>query len=127
MVSGVSSINISTPVAASKALIFLPSRPMIRPFTSSDSNGNAVTVLSMANSAAVRWMVCKTIRLASRVAPNLASSTMVFANVSPSECVLALMASIIFSLASSCDKPAIVSNCFNCCSRICDNSTSRFL
>lgn len=35
MASGVSSTTISTPVAASKARMLRPSRPMMRPFTSS--------------------------------------------------------------------------------------------
>ena len=73
--SGVSSTIISTPVAASKERMFLPSRPMIRPFTSSLSILNTETEFSMACSVAVRWMVWMIIFLASLVAVNLDSST----------------------------------------------------
>src|SRR2546425_439054 len=45
-VSGVSSMMTSTPVAASKARMFRPSRPMIRPFISSEGRATADTVLS---------------------------------------------------------------------------------
>ena len=43
-VSGVSSMMTSTPVAVSKARMFRPSRPMIRPFISSLGSGTAATV-----------------------------------------------------------------------------------
>ena len=44
--SGVSSMMTSIPVAASKARMFRPSRPMIRPFISSDGSGTALTTCS---------------------------------------------------------------------------------
>jgi hypothetical protein len=47
--SGVSSTMISTPVAASKALMFLP-RPIILPLTSSDSMLKTDTQFSTASS-----------------------------------------------------------------------------
>ena len=53
-----------------------PSRPMIRPFISSDSMWNTVTEFSMAVSVATRWMLCITMRLASLLAVSLASSMM---------------------------------------------------
>lgn len=66
---------ISIPVAASRARILRPSRPMIRPFTSSLSMLNTVTEFSIAVSVATRWMVCTTIRFASLLALIFASST----------------------------------------------------
>ena len=54
--------------------MFLPSRPMMRPLTSSFSMGKVVTAFSMAVSVAVRCMVLMTMRLASRAAFSLASS-----------------------------------------------------
>ena len=62
MASGTSSIIKSTPVAASIALIFLPSRPIKRPFISSFGNEMLVTVASETTSAANR---CATRREAS--------------------------------------------------------------
>ena len=52
--SGVSSTIISTPVAASKALMFLPSLPIILPLTSSDSRLNTDTQFSTACSTPTR-------------------------------------------------------------------------
>jgi len=52
--SGVSSTIISTPVAASRALMFRPSLPIIRPLTSSDSMLNTDTQLSTASSVPTR-------------------------------------------------------------------------
>ena len=72
--SGVSSTTISTPVAASRARMFLPSRPMMRPLISSFSIGNVVTAFSIAVSVAVLCMVVMTILLASLAALSLASS-----------------------------------------------------
>ena len=74
--SGVSSTTISTPVAASSARMLRPSRPMIRPFISSDSIWNTVTEFSIAVSVATRWIDWITMRLASRFAVSLASSIM---------------------------------------------------
>ncbi len=54
MDSGVSSTTISAPVAASKALMFLPSLPMICPLISSESMVKTETVFSMVYSAAIR-------------------------------------------------------------------------
>ena len=72
--SGVSSTTISTPVAASRARILRPSRPMMRPLISSDSMWNTVTEFSIAVSVATRCIDCITMRLASLLAVNLASS-----------------------------------------------------
>ena len=73
--SGVSSTIISTPVAASMALIFLPSRPIIRPLTSSLSRLNTETQFSTASSVPIRCIVLIIIFLASCCAVILASST----------------------------------------------------
>ena len=43
---GVSSTITSTPVAFSKARMFRPSRPMIRPFMSSEGMSTVLTVVS---------------------------------------------------------------------------------
>ena len=64
MASGVSSTIISTPVAASRALMLRPSLPIIRPFTSSDSILNTETQLSTASSVPMRWIVLIIIFLA---------------------------------------------------------------
>ena len=60
--SGVSSMMTSTPVAVSKARMFRPSRPMIRPFISSLGRATAATVLSAVCSAPSRWMAMEMIR-----------------------------------------------------------------
>ena len=52
--SGVSSTMISMPVAASSARILRPSRPIMRPFTSSLSILKTVTEFSIAASVATR-------------------------------------------------------------------------
>ena len=53
---GVSSTISSTPVAVSSARMLRPSRPMMRPFRSSLGRSTTETVVSMACSAALRWM-----------------------------------------------------------------------
>jgi len=55
--SGVSSTMISTPVAASSALMFLPSLPIILPLTSSDSMLKTETQFSTASSVPTLCMV----------------------------------------------------------------------
>ena len=49
---GVSSTMTVTPVTFSKARIFRPSRPMMRPFMSSDGTSTVATVVSQVCSAA---------------------------------------------------------------------------
>ena len=56
MAPGVSSTISSTPVACSSARMLRPSRPMMRPFMSSLGRSTTETVVSMACSAALRWM-----------------------------------------------------------------------
>ena len=66
--SGVSSMMTSTPVAVSKARMFRPSRPMMRPFISSLGSATAATVVSAECSAPSRWVAIAMMRLASRSA-----------------------------------------------------------
>ncbi len=54
--SGVSSMMRFTPVVASKARMFRPSRPMIRPFMSSLGKVKTLTVDSAVCSDATRWI-----------------------------------------------------------------------
>ena len=122
--SGVSSTTISTPVAASKARILRPSRPMIRPLISSDSIWNTVTEFSIAVSVATRWIDWITIRFASLLAVSLASSIISLMN--DWACVLAssFSDSTRRSFASSADSPEIVSSfSISCC---CSLSSSSF-
>ena len=67
--SGVSSMIRLTPVSASKARMLRPSRPMIRPFMSSEGRGNTDTLDSLVCSVATRWMAMVTI-LRARFSPS---------------------------------------------------------
>ena len=80
MASGVSSMIRSTPVRFSRARMFRPSRPMIRPFISSLGRGTTETVASATWSAAHRWMASPTISLAFWSASSLyrASISLIF-------------------------------------------------
>ena len=73
--SGVSSIIISTPVRFSRVRILRPSRPMIRPFMSSEGSETVVTVLSDVNSVALRWIADTTYSFAFLSAVRFASSS----------------------------------------------------
>src|SRR6478736_178878 len=68
---GVSSMMKSTPVRCSSARMFRPSRPMMRPFMSSDGNSTRVTVVSAACEAATRWSASATRFRARRFGPGL--------------------------------------------------------
>ena len=70
---GVSSTISSTPVAVSSARMLRPSRPMIRPFMSSLGRSTTETVVSMACSAALRWMASAMISCARAAAVSRAS------------------------------------------------------
>ena len=78
MASGVSSTIISTPVAASMALMFLPSLPIILPFKSSLSMLKTETAFSIVCSAATLCIVWMSIFFASLFAFNKASSFISF-------------------------------------------------
>ena len=71
MASGVSSIIKSTPVRVSKARIFRPSRPIMRPFISSLGRVTTETVASLTWSAAQREMAIEIISLAFSSASSL--------------------------------------------------------
>ncbi len=73
--SGVSSMMMSTPVAASTARMFRPSRPMMRPFMSSDGRSRTDTVVSTTWSDAMRWIVMDRRRFAFQFALSTASSS----------------------------------------------------
>ena len=120
--SGLSSMMISTPVRDSRARMFLPSRPMIRPLISSFSILNTDTVFSMACSAAVRCMVSRIIFLASWFADILASSTMSREMIMASAVASSFIISLSCSLASNAERPEMVSNIFFCSSWILSNS-----
>ena len=72
--SGVSSTTRLTPVTDSKARMLRPSRPMMRPFISSEGRCSTLTTLSAVCSLATRWMAsttmcrarCSPVRRASR-------------------------------------------------------------
>ena len=70
---GVSSTMSSTPVASSRARMLRPSRPMMRPFMSSLGRSTTDTVVSMACSAALRWIASVMICLARAAAISRAS------------------------------------------------------
>ena len=76
MTSGVSSIMISTPNRDSRDLIFLPSRPMILPFISSDGKETIETVLSFVTSWAYLDIARDIISLAFPSACSSASSSL---------------------------------------------------
>ena len=65
---GVSSMMKSTPVRCSSARMLRPSRPMIRPFMSSDGSSTSVTVVSAACVAATRCSASATRLRARRLA-----------------------------------------------------------
>ena len=72
---GVSSMMISTPVRLSRARMFRPSLPMMRPFMSSDGSSTTETVVSAAWLAATRWRASATRLRARRFASMRASSS----------------------------------------------------
>ncbi len=117
---------ISIPVAASKARMLRPSRPIIRPFISSFSIWNTVTEFSTAYSEATRWMVWITMRLASLFAVILASSIISLMDDMASVRASALSDSINWFLASSTESPEIETNCSTCCLCMRSNSSCFF-
>ena len=72
---GVSSMMKSTPVRCSRARMLRPSRPMMRPFMSSDGSSTIETVVSAAWLAATRWSESATRLRARRLASICASSS----------------------------------------------------
>src|SRR6478735_1104554 len=73
---GVSSMMTSTPVRFSRARMLRPSRPMIRPFRSSEASWTTETVVSAVWPDAVRWMATDRMFRARLSASSRASSSM---------------------------------------------------
>jgi len=101
MASGVSSTIKSIPVAASKARIFLPSRPIILPFISSLGNVTTLVVTSLVWSAAHFWIASVIIFLAFLSASSFALSSMSLAIFIASILASSVYLSIIICLACS--------------------------
>ena len=73
---GVSSMMMSTPVRFSSARMFRPSRPMIRPFRSSEASWTTDTVVSAVWPEAVRWIATERMFRARLSDSSRASSSM---------------------------------------------------
>ena len=114
--SGVSSTMNSTPVDASRARMFRPSRPMIRPLMSSLEMLKTETEFSTLCSVATRWMVWITIFFASWLAFCFASSMMSWTWVAAMALASVSNCSFRASRASSADMLLIFSS----------NSTARW-
>ena len=102
-VSGVSSMIRSMPVACSSARMLRPSRPMIRPFISSDGRCTTETVCSAVWSAATRWMAVMTMSRALSWASSRALRSMARAILTASCSASSRTASMRMLLASSAD------------------------
>ncbi len=118
--SGVSSIITSTPVAISKARIFLPSLPITRPFISSLGKATTLTVDSTVCSAAHLWIARLIISLAflATVPCNSSSCLLINTAFSAFNSSFRRLSKICF--ASSADKEAIF------CSRSFSSAISAF-
>ena len=113
MAPGVSSTISSTPVACSRARMFRPSRPMMRPLRSSLGRSTTETVVSMVCSGALRWMAWVMICLAFSAACSRASASSRLTRLAASRrasCSICLMTS---SFASSAVRPE--TRCRACC------------
>ena len=82
-----------------------PSRPMIRPFISSDGRWTTVTVCSAVWSAATRWMAVTTMSRAFSWASSRARRSMARASLTASCSASSRTASMRMPLASSADMP----------------------
>ena len=103
--SGVSSMMTSTPVASSKARMFRPSRPMMRPFISSFGSATADTVVSAVCSAAMRCTARATIFFASRSALRRAVSRISRMRLAASACACSSIRRISSAFASCGGQP----------------------
>ena len=101
---------ISIPVAASRARILRPSRPMMRPFISSESIWKIVTEFSIAVSVATRWIDWTTILFASLFAVIFASSIISLIYEAAAVLASSLSDSMSLSFASSEERPEIDSS-----------------
>ena len=103
---GVSSTISSTPVACSSARMLRPSRPMIRPFMSSLGRSTTDTVVSMAVSAALRWMASVMMCWARAAAVSRASASRRLTRLAASRRASASICFRSSSRASSAVSPA---------------------
>ena len=108
--SGVSSIITSAPVACSKERIFLPSRPIILPFISSEGSCTTDTVVSAVRSAAILWIDNATILVASFSASRCVSSLISLKEFAASALASSSKSSMSSFFASSELRPARLSN-----------------
>ncbi len=113
-VSGVSSTIRSTPVACSRARMLRPSRPMIRPFISSDGRWITETVCSAVWSAATRWIAVTTMSRARSWASSRADRSIARAIFTASCSASSRTASTRTALASSADIPDARSRAATC-------------
>ena len=89
--------------------MFLPSRPMIRPFISSEGSWTTETVVAAVCSAAMRWIASEMIFLASRSAVRCASSLISRMLLAATARASSCRSSISFFLASWAVIPASAS------------------
>jgi hypothetical protein len=108
--SGVSSMMRLTPVTDSKARMFRPSRPMMRPFISSLGRWSTETTDSLVCSVATRWMASVTIFLARLSPSDLASCSMSLTMSAASRLAWFSMVATSSVLACSAVRPAIRSS-----------------
>ncbi len=118
MAPGVSSTISSTPVAVSSARMLRPSRPMMRPFRSSLGRSTTDTVVSMACSAALRWMASVMICCARTAAVSRASVSRRLTRLAASRRASPSICLSSSSRASSALRPATR------CSSRCRSATS---
>ena len=112
--SGVSSIIKSTPVSVSNVLIFLPSRPIIRPFISSDGKLTDETVDSTTWSIAQRCITVVKISFAFSLETSLIWFSFSRIKLFASCCKSTFNCSNKICLASSEDMPEILSSSWIC-------------
>ena len=109
----------STPVRCSRERMFRPSRPMIRPFMSSDGSSTTDTVVSAAWLAATRWSASAT-RLRARRLASIRASSSSWRTLRASSCRTRSSArSRRCCFASFTVMPETRSSSASCCSRAC--------
>ncbi|MNT76283.1 hypothetical protein D3C72_2152720 [compost metagenome] len=95
----------SMPVALSRARMLRPSRPMIRPFMSSEGRVTTETVPSTQWSTAQRWMAVVTISRAFFSAVSRASDSAWRMILATSSCISSSTRLMTSALASSAESP----------------------
>ena len=124
--SGVSSMMMSTPVSVSRVRMFLPSRPIIRPFISSLGRETVVTVMSLVVSGAMRWIVVTRISRAFFSAESCASCSILF-NRACASCFASFSRFLMIkSFASCAERPEILSSSLRYISSCSESAASRF-